>query len=75
MQEGKTPKATTSASESNSFPIGELTFNIRAANPSKKSNTKEAHINQAADDRLFPKACTIPAQPESRLHSVSRLGM
>ena len=35
---GTTPKVTMSASESRSFPIGELTPNKRAAKPSKKSN-------------------------------------
>ena len=46
---GRTPKLTTSASESSSFPIGELAFNILAIKPSRKSNTQAAQTNHAPD--------------------------
>ena len=39
MADGATPNVTTSAKESNSFPMGEDTFNKRAVIPSKKSKT------------------------------------
>lgn len=48
---GKTPKLTTSARESNSFPIGLVTFNKRAAKPSKKSKTAARNIYIDAEAR------------------------
>ncbi len=46
---GNTPKLTMSARESNSLPIGEETLSIRAAKPSKKSNTQASHTQYAAN--------------------------
>ena len=48
MAEGATPKVTTSASESSSLPIGELTPKRRALMPSKKSKTAPAMIAHSA---------------------------
>ena len=45
---GATPKLTTSANESNSFPNGEYAFKARAAKPSKKSKTPEINIANIA---------------------------
>ncbi len=47
IQVGTNPKLTTSAKESNSLPKSDLMFNALAANPSKKSNTKEPHMKIA----------------------------
>ena len=44
MMVGATANETMSESESISTPIGELTFNIRAEKPSKKSKKAEARI-------------------------------
>ena len=41
---GATPKLTTSANESSSFPMGENAFKSRAAKPSKKSKTAAMKI-------------------------------
>ena len=45
---GATPKVTSSASESSSLPMGELTPSRRALIPSKKSNTAPATIHMSA---------------------------
>jgi hypothetical protein len=42
--EGKIPKVTISAKESNSLPISEYAFNNRAKKPSKKSNIAASQI-------------------------------
>jgi hypothetical protein len=52
--EGKTPKLTTSARESSSLPMGELTFNARATKPSRKSNTQAAQTNAAIGNSPDP---------------------
>lgn len=72
---GRTPKVTTSASESNSFPIGEVTLRILAANPSKKSKIQAININREAFCRLVWKTSVIPKQPQSKLQQVKKLGM
>ena len=46
-KEGSAPKLTMSAIESSSLPIGEDTFNMRAAKPSKKSNRHAAQTKYA----------------------------
>ena len=44
IKEGRTPNVTISARESNSLPIGELTFSNLALKPSKKSKTAAIHM-------------------------------
>src|SRR5690242_675818 len=71
--EGRTPKVTMSASESSSFPIGELTLSILAANPSRKSNTHAAATNQNVY-RGVSNTIAIPRTPHNRLQHVSAFG-
>src|SRR5690606_9268565 len=71
---GNNPKLTTSASESSSFPIGELTFSSRATNPSKKSNTPASHTKYAAGMSRPSRTKTTPKQPQIRLQHVKKFG-
>ena len=75
IADGAAPKVITSAKESNSLPIGELTFSKRAAIPSKKSNTAPIIINSNATSILPAKAKPIAMQPEIRLQQVILLGI
>jgi len=75
MIPGNTPKLTTSASESSSFPIGLDTFNNLALNPSRKSKTQAAHTNQAVGISGLVNEQIIPTQPQIRFPDVSALGM
>jgi hypothetical protein len=75
MVAGANPKVMSSASESSSFPIGELTPRSRALIPSKKSNVAPMII-QVKDISAFPpKAKAVAMQPEMRLQHVIVLGM
>jgi hypothetical protein len=65
----------TSANESNSFPMGELTFKARAVSPSKKSNTAPAMMNAKANEYMPSRAYMVATQPEMRLQQVMELGM
>ena len=72
---GARPKLIRSASESSCLPISEYAPSARAEKPSKKSkNSEMTRVTSTAEK--FPRtAKTTPAQPESRLHRVSRFGM
>ena len=72
---GNTPKLTTSAKESNSFPIGLETFNILALAPSRKSKTQAAQTNQAVGISGLVKEQIIPAHPHNRFPDVNAFGM
>ena len=72
---GATPKETTSDRESNSLPIGETTFSIRAANPSRKSKTAAMMIQMEAISRLPFRAAIADRVPHTRFRQVSVLGM
>jgi hypothetical protein len=72
---GSTPKLTISARESSSLPTGLDTFNIRAAKPSKKSNTQAAHTNHSVGISGFVNEQTMPALPHNKFPEVSELGM
>jgi hypothetical protein len=72
---GTTPKETTSASESSSFPISLLTCNMRAEKPSKKSNIPAIPIRIEAATRFPLNAATNAKQPEKRFMDVKKLGI
>src|SRR5690606_30121048 len=74
MAPGTNPKLTTSANESNSLPIGDLTFSARATRPSKKSKTPERITQYAARSSRLASAKVTPTQPLNRLKQVIRLG-
>lgn len=75
MAAGASPKVITSARESSSTPMGDETFNLRAANPSKKSNMAPAIMKHNAVPYLSAKANLTAMQPQVRLHSVIMFGM
>lgn len=75
MVDGATPKVMSSASESNSLPMGEETPSKRALMPSKKSNTAPIMIHVSAQRGEPPKAQAVAMQPETRLLQVRVLGM
>jgi hypothetical protein len=66
---------TKSARESSSLPIGELTFSIRAENPSRKSSKSAAQMRYAPLISLPCKTRNIPRQPHSRLQQVKKFGI
>src|SRR5688572_12644874 len=72
--DGSNPKLTISASESNSLPMGEPTFNILAAKPSKKSKAPAIHTKYAAGKARSSNTNTTPRQPHNRLQHVKKLG-
>ena len=72
---GNTPKLTMSARESSSLPMGLDTFNMRAAKPSKKSNTHAVHTNHSVGISGLVNEQMIPAQPLSKFPEVRALGM
>ena len=72
---GATPKVTSSAKESSSFPMGDDTFNRRADIPSKKSNTAPITIQQSANLASPMKANVVAIHPEMRLQQVILLGI
>lgn len=75
MNAGATPKLTTSARESSSFPISEYDFSNLAENPSKKSKIMAATINHEAVKRLPFAAKIIAINPDTRLSDVMRFGI
>ena len=68
IADGAAPKVITSAKESNSLPIGELTFSKRATIPSKKSNTAPIIINSNATLSLVASLLVLLLQAKLRLH-------
>jgi hypothetical protein len=74
IEAGATPKLTTSAKESSSFPIAEYAFSQRAAKPSKKSKTEATRMKYAAISNLSLNAQTIDKQPQNRFRHVIVLG-
>ena len=73
---GKSPKEIKSASESSSFPNGEVTFSILAASPSRKSTNPANQISDAAMYKLsFLKTIIIPTLPQIKFEIVSRFGI
>lgn len=75
MNAGATPKLTTSARLSSSFPISEYAFNNLAEKPSKKSKTIAARINHDAVCRSPLAAKIIEVNPAARLREVIKFGM
>ena len=73
--EGRTPKVTRSARESNCFPNSDCAFNILAKNPSKKSEIAAIQIRYAVSVILPSKTKMIPKIPQHRLVSVNKFGM
>jgi len=74
MEAGATPKLTTSANESSSFPIAEYAFNQQAANPSKKSKTAAARMKYAAISNMLLNDMTTDKQPQNRFKHVNKFG-
>lgn len=72
---GAPPKEKTSAKESISTPMVDLTCNMRAANPSKKSKRAATNIRMEATSKWFFKAITMAIQPVKILQQVRKLGM
>ena len=72
---GATPKLTRSARLSSSLPNSEYAFKALAANPSRKSKTMAARINQEAVIKSPFRMKIIERNPEARLREVIRLGM
>ena len=72
---GATPEVTISARESNCFPNSLFTFNIRAANPSKKSKKIPINTNKAAICKLFKEAAKTATTPQNRFSSVIKFGI
>ena len=68
------PKLTTSARESNSLPLGEMTPSNLAANPSQKSKIIAASMAAKARS-LFLKNSTMPITPQRRFSEVMALGI
>ena len=75
IEAGKSPKVITSASESNSLPMGEEELSSRATKPSKKSKTPPAINNQLATSRFPLNTSIIPKAPQSKLQQVRTLGI
>ena len=75
MAEGATPKLMSSASESSSLPMAELTLSKRAAIPSKKSKTAASRMKNPAAVRLPVNANVIDIQPDKAFISVMVFGM
>ena len=75
MRAGATPKLTTSARESSSFPMSEYEFSNLAEKPSKKSKIMAATINHEAVKRLPFAAKTIAINPDARLSDVIKFGI
>ena len=72
---GAKPKLITSASESSSLPISELTLRSRATNPSKKSKTAESTIKMAQESGSPNNANCTAIQPEIKLSAVMVFGI
>ena len=72
---GATPKLTTSARESSSFPISEYAFSSLAVNPSRKSKIMAASINQEAFARSPLNAKMTEMNPAARFSDVMKLGI
>ena len=75
IADGATPNVTSSAKESSSLPIGELTPSSRALIPSKKSNTAPAMIHTSASWASPHKANKVAMQPDTRLPHVRVFGI
>ena len=75
MAAGATPKVTTSASESSSFPSAPETPKRRAMNPSKKSKTAPRTMNSSAMASAPLMAKWMAMQPQMRLQDVMELGI
>ena len=75
MALGATPKVTTSARESSSFPMGEDTPKARADIPSKKSNTAPSTIISTAQWYWPWNAAPVAIHPQMRLQQVMELGI
>ena len=73
--DGATPKVTTSASESSSFPIGDDTISSLADIPSKKSKAAPITIHRSAVSNCPWKAKDVAMHPEMRLQEVMVLGI
>ena len=74
INDGSTPKLTTSANESSCTPSGPDTPNIRATIPSNTSKSAATNTNTPAAPGCPANNSHIPTHPQSRLHKVSRLG-
>jgi len=72
---GATPKLTTSARESSSFPIAEYALSSLAEKPSRKSKIIAARISQEAVTRSPFIIKIIETKPETRLSEVIKLGI
>ena len=75
MAAGATPKVTTSASESSSFPSAPETPKRRAMNPSKKSKTAPRTMKSSAMVSAPLMAKWMAMQPQMRLQLVIELGI
>ena len=75
MADGATPKLMSSASESSSLPIAELTLSRRAAMPSKKSKTAAIRIKSPASVKLPVNAKVIDRHPDKAFIKVMVFGM
>jgi len=64
-----------SAKESSSAPMGELTFNNLASNPSKKSANRDTIIKIGISSKRPMNRLTIAKQPQSKFSNVKLLGM
>jgi len=72
---GATPNETTSARESSCLPNSLEIERIRAAKPSKKSQTKAIRINAIAKSILPAKQEVMLAIPQAKLEAVRKLGI
>ena len=75
IRAGRTPKLTTSLSESSSFPMSEYASSARAARPSRKSKTAAASIMQKAMSGRSLKVNITPMTPQRRFMEVMLFGI